>query len=174
MNITYLLYRYITTLNHTARTLSDLKADGQFNSINKPLLDLELDHVVPDELHLMLRVTDVLINALIETASAYNRNQHMVSGTRGSYKVLDGPLIKNLISAIRDCGVYFNIYVNEDETVEWPSLLGPDKIKLLKQLPDKLVGCQLTDMVKLTQKLWKVWCTMCIYTRPCININTGL
>ena len=166
MDITYLLYRYITTLNHTARTLSDLKADGQFSSINQPLLDLELDHVVPDELHLMLRVTDVLINALIETASAYDRNQHMVSGTRGSYKVLDGPLIKNLISAIRDCGVYFNIYVNEDETVEWPSLLGPDKIKLLKQLPDKLVNCQPTDMVKLTQKLWKVWCTMCIYTRP--------
>ena len=114
----YLLYRYIITLNHKARTMSDLKADGQFSSIKKPLLDLELDHVVPDELHLMLRVTDVLINALIGTASAYDRNQHMASGTRGSYKVLDGPLIKNLISARRDCGVYFNIYVNEDETVE--------------------------------------------------------
>ena len=81
---------------------------------------------MPDELHLMLRVTDVLINALIETARDYNRNQHMVSGRQGSYKVLDGPLMKNLISAIRDCGVYFNIYDNEDGTVGWPSLLGPD------------------------------------------------
>ena len=134
MDITYLLYRYITTLNHEARTLSDLKADGQFSSINKPLLNLELDHIVPDELHLMLRVTDVLINALIDTARAYDRNQHMVSGRQGSYKVLDGPLIKNLISAIRDCGVYFNIYDKEDRTVEWPSLLGPDKIKLLKKI----------------------------------------
>ena len=42
--------------------------------------------------------------------------------------------------------------------MQQPSLLGPDNIKLLERLPDKLVGCQLTDMVKPTQKLWKVWC----------------
>ena len=166
MDITHLLYRYITTLDHDAKTLSALKADGQFSSINKPLPDLELDHIVPDELYLMLRVTTVLINALVEMVQSYDRNQHMVSGRQGSYKVLDGLLIKNLIAAIRDCGIHFTIYDNEDETVEWPSLLGPDKIKLLKHLPNKLVGCQPTEMVKPTQKLWKVLCIMCIYTRP--------
>ena len=40
---------------------------------------------------------------------------------------------------------------------DWPSLMGPDKLKLLKQLPNKMVGCQPPDMVAPTQKLWKVW-----------------
>ena len=45
---------------------------------------------------------------------------------------------------------------NKDGTVEWLSLLGPDKLKLLKNLPDKFIGYQPSDVVKLTQKLWKV------------------
>ena len=144
-------------LHHEKRRLSDLKADGEFSSINKPLLDLELDHVIPDELHLMLRVTDVLIKALIETARTYDKHQHRVLRIRRSYRVLDGPLLSKLILAIRDCGVHFNVYENtENESVEWPSLLGPDKIKLLKLLPAKLAGCQPPEMVKPTQKLWKV------------------
>ena len=132
MLATYLHYRYNMMLHHEKRRRSDLKADGEFSNINKPLLDLELDHIVPDELHLMLRVTDVLIKALIETAIAYDKHQHRVQRIRRSYKVLDGPLLSKLILAIRECGVHFNVYDDrENETVEWPSLLGPDKIKLL-------------------------------------------
>ena len=37
---------------------------------NAPLLELELDHIIPDELHLVLRVMDMLIQALIGTAVA--------------------------------------------------------------------------------------------------------
>ena len=33
-----------------------------------------------DELHLMLRVTDTLINALIDTARAYDYHQHGCKG----------------------------------------------------------------------------------------------
>ena len=156
------------------RALSELKADGEFSCINKPLLDLELHHIIPGELHLMLRVTDVLIRAIIETVRAYDKHQHRVLGMRCSYKALDGPMLANLIMAIHNCGVYFNVYEDEqDRTVEWPSLLGPDKMKLLKHLPDKLVGCQPTEMVKPTQKLWKIWCIMHI-CKTYIFINTGL
>ena len=151
MNITCILYRYNMRLNPKRRALSELTADGEFSCINKPLLDLELDHIIPGELHLMLRVTDVLIRALIETARAYDKHQRRVLGIQRSYKALDGLMLKNLISAIRNCEVYFNVYEDEqDGTVECPSLLGPDKMKLLKHLPDKLVGCQPTEMVKLT------------------------
>lgn len=144
-------------LHHEKRQLSDLKADGEFSSIKNPLLDLELDHIIPDELHLMLRVTDVLIKALIETAMTYDKHQHRVLRIRRSYKVLDGPLLSKLVLAICDCGVHFNIYEKkENDSVEWPSLLGPDKIKLLKLLPAKLAGCQPPEMVKPTQKLWEV------------------
>ena len=151
------------TLQHQKRQLADLKADGKFSSIHKPLLDLELDHVIPDELHLMLRVTDVLIKALIDTARTFDRHQHRVQRIRRSYKVLDGPLLNKLILAIRACGVSFNVYENqENETVEWPSLLGPDKIKLLQSLPAKMTECQPPEMVELTQKLWKVSYLICI------------
>ena len=51
----------MTIQTHMQRTREDLTADGKLGSINIPLLDLELDHVMPDELHLMLRVMDVLI-----------------------------------------------------------------------------------------------------------------
>ena len=119
------------------RALSELKANGEFSSINKPLLDLELDHTVHNELHLMLRVTDVLIKALIETARVYDKHQHRVLGIQCSYKALDGPSLKNLILTIHNCRVYFYVYEDEqDRTVRWPSLLSPDSIKLLKHLPD--------------------------------------
>ena len=63
----------------------------------------------------MLRVTDVLIKALIETARTYDKHQHRVLGIRHSYKALDGPLLKNLILAIRGCGVYFNVYEDKQD-----------------------------------------------------------
>ncbi|CAB4038959.1 Hypothetical predicted protein, partial [Paramuricea clavata] len=52
------------------RTLEDLKKSAtksskeSYCSVRKPLLNIELDHVIPDELHLLLRIMDVLINNL--------------------------------------------------------------------------------------------------------------
>ena len=81
------------TLELQKRQLADLRADGNFSSIHKLLLHLELDHIIPDELHLMLRISDVLIKALIDTARTYDRHQHRVSRIRRSYKLFDGPLL---------------------------------------------------------------------------------
>ena len=64
----------MTITSHTPRTHSHLKGDGKLCSINVPFLDLELNHVIPDELHLMLRVMDVLIQGLIDTVLAYDRH----------------------------------------------------------------------------------------------------
>ena len=57
----------MTLHREKTQIIADLRADGKFSSIYKPLLHLELNHVIPDELHLMFRVTDVLIKALIDT-----------------------------------------------------------------------------------------------------------
>ena len=51
-------------MTHTPRTRADLSGDGKLSSINVPLLDLELDHIIPDELHLMVRVMDVSFKPL--------------------------------------------------------------------------------------------------------------
>ena len=39
--------------------LQDLKVDGKFCCNKLPLLNIELDHIIPDELHLMSRITDI-------------------------------------------------------------------------------------------------------------------
>ena len=67
------------TLEPQKRQLADLRADGNFSSIHKPLLDLELDYIIPGELHLMLRISNVLIKALTDTSKTYDRHQHRVS-----------------------------------------------------------------------------------------------
>ena len=102
------------TLCHTPRLLSDLKGDGEFSSFRKPLLNIDLEYIVPDELHLMLRVIDVLTKALILTAHSYDKHQHKVLRIRHAYKVLNGELVNKLIKAIQECGIYFKIYEDED------------------------------------------------------------
>jgi hypothetical protein len=46
-------------------TLEEATAD-KFSCGNEPLIKIDLDHVVLDELHLLLRVMDVLLNNIIQ------------------------------------------------------------------------------------------------------------
>ena len=47
------------------RTLKEIKtlcsSENNFGCIHKPLLNIPLTHVIPDELHLLLRITDKLL-----------------------------------------------------------------------------------------------------------------
>ena len=75
------------------RTLASIKRNARTQSLgckNAPLLELELDHIVPDELHLLLRVMDMLIQALVDTAVAQD---HYEAHDRGqsSINAEDGP-----------------------------------------------------------------------------------
>ena len=69
---------------------------------------------------------------------------------------LNGPMLNNLVMSIRKCGVCFCLYEQADGSMEWPSLLGPDKLKLLKNLPKEFTNCQPAEMAKDVKKLWKV------------------
>ena len=85
------------------RELEDLKGDGNFSCVNLPLLHIKLDHVIPDELYLMLRVTDVLIEAAINTVTAYDHHQHHIqqSGHRHTiFNPLHGAMLQNLLTAM--------------------------------------------------------------------------
>ena len=109
--------------------MDSIKANATKNKlgcIKAPLFDVELSHVVADELHLLLRITDVLIQALLDTAVAHDH--HMARGRR-RVKPQDGPMVQSLIQAIQSCNV--NFYVWEDKkagnTLLWPSLMGAEK-----------------------------------------------
>jgi len=64
----------------------------------------------------MLRVMDVLIQGLIDTVLA-----HRLSHSCSNYKVLDRPMLNNLVISIRKCGVYFCLHEQGDGSMEWPS-----------------------------------------------------
>ena len=122
---------------------------------DSPLLNLEPEYIICDELHLLLRVMDHLIQALINTAKAYDASEAHILGLR-SIKATEGEMIQKLTKTINDCGIHF--YVWEDkkkDELQWPSMMGPSKKKLLKLLPDKLIECQPTNMVDPIKKLWK-------------------
>jgi len=44
------------------------------------------------------------------------------------------------------------VYEDELGKVEWTSWLGPDKLKLLKNFPDKLADCQPPEIVQSIQE----------------------
>eukprot|EP00731_Ephydatia_muelleri_P012979 Em0007g289a len=56
---------------HPTRSIADIEACAATNEYSikyPPLLSIDLDHVVPDELHLFLRIMDILIENLISYA----------------------------------------------------------------------------------------------------------
>ena len=60
--------------------------------INQRLINIDLDYILPDELHLLLRITDRLIENLINAAVAYDNKSN----------ILEGPIIKILF---KKCGI---------------------------------------------------------------------
>ena len=79
-------------------------------SVNRPLTAIPVDHMMIDELHLFLRIFDVMLIKMSE------------------------PHTQQLVAYIRSCGVSFNIWESEssDGKVEWTSLTGEAKKKVLK------------------------------------------
>ena len=127
------------------RTLQSLKDGTEPGSIRLPLLEIQLDHVVPDELHLLLRVTDRLIENLIKAAVADDFPQ----------KPLHGEMVNRLIKEVKNCGVQFEIW-DKAKSYEFTSLTGTERKKLLKLLPSKLMRCQPSAYALKVKLLWEV------------------
>ena len=109
--------------------------------VHQPLSGIELSHVILDELHLFLRVMDVLINNLVQ----------------GAHKSIH---VNHLVEVFKSCGVTFNVWqkVNADNQGSglygFTSLLGTDKKKLLKKLPEKLDGL-ISDHESTVNVIWQ-------------------
>ena len=140
--------RTMEALMTTSPTPDEEQKKGRHGA---PLLRIPLANVVPDELHLMLRITDVLTRNLVKAVLAYNaRKSPTISN------VLQIPFIKKLLKNIRECGVGFHIYMEEDGGFKSTSLVGGDKKKLLKLLPRKLLKCQPQNYRTTVKKIWEV------------------
>lgn len=93
----------------TLRTLSSLttncvfsKPEKHLGSKHPPLLHLEPSQYVLDELHLLLRVSDVLVRNIIHLADHLDQESGLRRGRRGTH-------IPDLQNLIQSCGVPFKI-----------------------------------------------------------------
>lgn len=108
-----------------------LQTENKFGVQPRPLSKVSVDHFIPDELHLMLRITDVLLRNLIDDSKD---KDDMAKQNNQKVQCID-----NLVELIQSCGVAFNIWVPKGSTeIDSISLFGSEKIKLLKHLPEKL------------------------------------
>eukprot|EP00731_Ephydatia_muelleri_P013392 Em0007g702a len=81
-----------TSKLYPIRSIEDIVACAATNAYSvkyPPLLSIDLDHVVPDELHLFLRIMDILIENLLSYAVELD-----IRATRKQTDLLQGATIK--------------------------------------------------------------------------------
>ena len=143
------------------RTLKDLKElcnlkKDNFGCVNEPLLNIELTNVVPDELHLLLRVTDVLLKNVIDEAVEHDAIGDFQKN-RGQRK---GIHLDKVVKSINDIGISFSIWNkknadgSESNLKEFTSLLGSQKKKLIHEFPSKLHLFLYPDTCNTVEKIW--------------------
>ncbi|XP_068739073.1 uncharacterized protein [Montipora capricornis] len=119
---------------------------------HQPLFKIPLDHVIVDELHLMLRVTDRLEEGLIYEMLDWDEEDNF--GKQKSQWT--STHLDRAVTAIRSCGVGFSMRQNKEGKYVWTSLMGGDKKRLLRNLPDKCEDILKPDKKEAVTKLWKV------------------
>ena len=115
--------RKARTIQSLAQAAKKTTAKAKMGSLFKPLLDIPLHQTVIDELHLFLRIFDVLLRNLIYMTLKIDQEHSSNTHTAALKK------------AIAECGVSFSPYEKKDgrnTTYDWTSLVGRDKKRLLK------------------------------------------
>ena len=144
------------------RTLLEIKelvkkGNGDYCCVKEPLLNIDLDHVIVDELHLLLRVMDVMLDNIITEVIDLDKSDDFEK----SSKEPRGIHLKKLVSEIRSCSVGFDVWEIRNPAdnkgtgkYEFTSLFGNDKKKVLSLLPENL--CKVLQPNTCTE-ISKVW-----------------
>ena len=149
------------------RTLEDLKrccrlkrGNKNFSCINPPLLNIPLDHIILDELHLLLRVTDVLTRNLLDEMIEWDveeAHKNKVSNPKAI-----GQHLQEAVQTINKCGVTFHVWEKKNAdgkgsgTYDWTSLMGNEKKLLLRTFPGHFSTLLRKDTARTVEKIWKV------------------
>ena len=123
-----------------ARTISEIKKLSNqrsrrgvetYGCVSEPIFSIPIDHIVPDILHLFLRISDVLTNLLIlelrrldgtEKAQTFNRDK---SANMAQYE--------HFLN--HQCKISFKWHINkESKTLQWRDLTGPEKLRLFQHI----------------------------------------
>ena len=144
-------------LKRTIKEISEMakkKGKETYCCEHTPLL-IELHHVIRDELHLLLRILDVLIENLIRDVLQWDQKEN-----RNKKKVQQkNTHLTNLQVTIRSCGILFDTWEKTNAggkgsgQYDFTSLLGSDKKTLLRELPTKLNGVIQADTIEVIKNL---------------------
>ena len=146
----------------TLQTIKDLSAHSysscarHLGCVLAPLVKIPLDHIMLDELHLLLRIMDVLIRNLILYADSEDHRQKEHHGA-------ESHSMKKLKQAIRFCGMCFQIWQNKEPankpipgSYDWTPLSGKHKLLVLRTLPTKMDTLLKENLSGHVAKLWHV------------------
>ncbi|XP_074662584.1 uncharacterized protein LOC141915078 [Tubulanus polymorphus] len=149
--------------DYIARTHENLCDDAlrsQFCVERLPLFSVDMKNLVVDELHLLLRVGDVLLRNLIFDIKDVDDEASFARDLSAS---VIGQNLHGLVRLIQECGVVFHIWEVRDPVtlkgtgkLEWSSLQGSEFKKLFNQLPDKLSTSKIMHEDTMTDVL-KLW-----------------
>lgn len=140
------MFRSVKEIQQSASTVK------QFGVKHHPFLNIAIDHYIPDELHLMMRIMDILIRNLIFDAKDCDDKKR----TQKTCDPIDNLI--TLVETVQNCGVCFSVWTPKGSTeLEWTTLSGGDKIKILTFLPEKLktVNFLNADTKNIVIDLWE-------------------
>ena len=155
-----LFYSWNTSKQHKARTIKDIESCAgnsreSYSVKYCPLLTIDFDHPVPDELHWFLRVMDVLLENVVLQAVQLD-----VKVNKKQADPLQGAMLQKLVESIQVCGVPFQIWRKDSgsSALDWTSLGGAGMRKVLSKLhvPAYFKDTLQQDCSECITQLWKV------------------
>ena len=159
------------SVDEGARTIDEIqklslikKKELKYGCIHSPIFpSIPIEHVIPDILHLFLRISDILINLLILELQRIDGIEKLRT------KEFKQSTVKNLNTYITylnvNCKISFHMYVDkESNALKWRDLTEPEKLKLFASIKIPELFPNLKNHV---QKLWDN--LKAIYTILCLN-----
>ena len=145
--------RTLSSLHKCASLSPSSPSSKRLGSQHAPILNLEPECAVIDELHLLLRIGDVLIrNLVLELVEAGRRSKNISTQ------------LDTLCSHVRECSVTFRVWECRDPhgkpsgKYEYTSLMGEDMKKVLRHLPVHFSTLLQKEISDVMTTIWKVCC----------------
>ena len=142
--------RTLSTLRACSALPSSWPVSQCLGSRRPPVLKTEPDNIVMDELHLLLRIGDVLIWDFVF--------ELVQTGKRGSNAI--STYLASLSSCARKCGVAFRVWEYRDPygkpsgKYDFTSLMGADMKMIITLLPSRFNLLLRTEICDIMAQLW--------------------
>lgn len=167
-----------TNSDEGARTIKEIqelsmikkhKRNKKYGCVRQPIFpSIPIDHVIPDVLHLFLRISDILINLLILELRRLDGIEKATITSESLKKTLAmNSNVSRYVQFLNESKINFHMYVDKDsKSLKWRDLTGPEKLKLFNKIDIAAVFPGVPNAT-LIHKIWKDFLT--IYNTLCLN-----